>query len=130
MDHLAAYTVRLEAESAANLRQSPLYSLLPVRTRQFWRPDAVGALVAAGDGRTLMVPLGCAVVSTGGPTGSAYVAWGFVDASVRVVAPGEPEGLSGDAKVPISATLPSTLACMCSAMLERRRLCVWWDFRW
>jgi hypothetical protein len=99
--------VWIVAESGSRLRSSASAVLLPMRLRHLWKVDAVGALVRTNTDRTIVLPLGCAMLGTASaayldrvPLSSMHcVSWGYIDASLRVLNLGEAEGASGASKV-------------------------------
>lgn len=118
---MSAFAIRFVEDDVISLRQSALYSLLAVRLRHFWQPDAVGVVARCADARTVMIPMGSALIGIPGrplldtPVSSLLcVAWGFVDASVRIVSLGASEGSSGQSRVRLvhdCVSLISVLLC-------------------
>ena len=108
------------SESGSRIRNSCLSVLLPVRLRHYWKVDAVGSLARNGLDRTLALPLGCAILGTSSasyvdrsPLSQLHcVSWGFVDASIRIIALGEAEGGGGTSKVGQQPTYPHLAAQM------------------
>jgi hypothetical protein len=105
-DKLDAYGVWEVSTGGSRLKLSALAALIPLRLRHFWKAEAVGSIVRFGSSHTVALPLGCSLVLC--PAGQSArplpqplygVAWGFVDACVRLFTVGEPEGASGASKV-------------------------------